>query len=67
MRRLKEQPGGDVLVYGSADLDDELLPADLIDEYRLLVYPLILGSGKHLFETGSTPITCASSGRGPSE
>jgi class 3 adenylate cyclase len=49
VRRLKEQPGGDVLVYGSADLVDELLRLDLIDEYRLLVYPLILGSGKHLF------------------
>jgi class 3 adenylate cyclase len=49
VRRLKEQPGGDVLVYGSADLVDELLRHDLIDEYRLLVYPVILGSGKHLF------------------
>ena len=47
--RLKEQPGGDLLVYGSADLVDELLKQDLIDEYRLLFYPVILGSGKHLF------------------
>ncbi|MGQ0848519.1 MAG: dihydrofolate reductase family protein [Actinomycetota bacterium] len=47
--RVKEQPGGDLLVYGSADLVDKLLSHDLIDEYRLLFYPVILGSGKHLF------------------
>jgi class 3 adenylate cyclase/dihydrofolate reductase len=46
---LKARPGGDLLVYGSADLVDELLRHDLVDEYRLLVYPVILGSGKHLF------------------
>jgi class 3 adenylate cyclase len=50
--RLKEQPGGDLLVYGSADLVDTLLEHDLVDEYRLLVYPVILGSGKHLFRDG---------------
>ena len=50
--RLKEQPGGDLLVYGSADLVDELLRHDLIDEYRLSFYPVILGSGKHLFRDG---------------
>ena len=50
--KLKEQPGGDLLVYGSADLVDGLLRLDLIDEYRLLFYPLILGSGKHLFRDG---------------
>jgi class 3 adenylate cyclase/dihydrofolate reductase len=49
VRRLKAQPGGDLLVYGSSDLVDELLKHDLIDEYRLSLYPLILGSGKHLF------------------
>ena len=50
--RLKAQPGGDLLVYGSADLVDTLLGNDLIDEFRLLLYPVILGSGKHLFRDG---------------
>lgn len=50
--RLKDQPGGDLLVFGSADLVDTLLEQDLIDEYRLLFYPVILGSGKHLFRDG---------------
>ncbi len=47
--KLKAQPGGDLLVYGSADFVDELLRHDLVDEYRLLLYPVILGSGKRLF------------------
>ena len=46
---LKAKPGGELVVYGSADLVDELLKHGLVDEYRLLVYPVILGSGKHLF------------------
>lgn len=50
--RLKDQPGGELLVYGSPGLVDTLLAHDLIDEYRLLVYPVILGSGKHLFSDG---------------
>jgi class 3 adenylate cyclase/dihydrofolate reductase len=49
VRKLKARPGGDMLVYGSPDLVDELLRHDLIDEYRILVYPVILGSGKRLF------------------
>ncbi len=47
--RLKAQPGGDLMVYGSPDLVDELLRHDLVDEYRLLLYPVLLGSGKRLF------------------
>jgi class 3 adenylate cyclase/dihydrofolate reductase len=46
---LKDRPGGDILVYGSADLVDGLMKADLVDEYRLLLFPVVLGSGKHLF------------------
>ena len=50
--RLKEQGDGDLVVYGSADLVETLLEQDLVDEYRLLVYPIVLGSGKHLFRDG---------------
>jgi class 3 adenylate cyclase/dihydrofolate reductase len=49
VRKLKAKPGGDLMVYGSPDLVDELLRHDLVDEYRLLVYPVILGNGKRLF------------------
>jgi class 3 adenylate cyclase/dihydrofolate reductase len=47
--KLKAQPGGDLMVFGSPDLVDELLRHDLVDEYRLQIYPIILGSGKRLF------------------
>ena len=47
--KLKEQPGGDLLIYGSGDLVDELTRHGLIDEYRLMVHPVIVGSGKRLF------------------
>jgi class 3 adenylate cyclase len=46
---LKARPGGELVVYGSPDLLDALLKHDLVDEYRILIYPLILGSGKRLF------------------
>jgi dihydrofolate reductase len=46
---LKEQDGGDLLIYGSGDLVDELTRLGLIDEYRLMVYPVVLGGGKRLF------------------
>jgi len=49
VRRLKEQPGRDILTSGSADLVDTLMEHDLIDEYRIAVYPIVLASGKHLF------------------
>src|ERR1700740_1906868 len=41
--KLKEHEGGDLLIYGSGDLVDELTGAGLIDEYRLIVYPVVLG------------------------
>jgi class 3 adenylate cyclase len=47
--RLKEEPGGDIIVYGSADLVAGLIKHDLVDEFRFLVFPVILGSGKRLF------------------
>jgi dihydrofolate reductase len=47
--RLKAQPGGDLLVFGSARLAQGLIAPGLVDDYRLMVYPVILGSGKRLF------------------
>jgi dihydrofolate reductase len=51
--KLKQQPGQDILVAGSATLVNMLIKHDLIDEYHLLVYPVVLGSGKRLFKEGS--------------
>ena len=51
--RLKEQPGKDILIYGSADLMHTLMEHDLIDEYRIWVHPVVLGSGKRLFKDES--------------
>ena len=51
--RLKQQEGQDIVIHGSPTLIRSLLPHDLIDEYRLLVYPLVLGRGKRLFDDAS--------------
>lgn len=50
---LKRQPGKNLLVYGSASLVNALMTADLVDEFRLLVYPVLLGTGKRLFQEGA--------------
>ena len=51
--KLKEKLHGNIVVHGSAQLVQTLLEHDLVDELRLMVYPVILGSGKRLF--GETP------------
>jgi dihydrofolate reductase len=53
---LKRQDGPALLVQGSSQLLQTLLSHDLIDEFRLLVFPLVLGSGKRLFAEGSIPV-----------
>jgi len=47
--RLKRAPGKDIEMYGSASLMQTLMQHDLIDEYRLWIHPVVLGSGKRLF------------------
>jgi dihydrofolate reductase len=47
--RLKQQPGQNIAVLGSGDLVQTLLEHDLVDEFFLAVYPIVLGSGKRLF------------------
>ena len=51
--KLKQQEGQDIVIHGSPTLIRSLLHHDLIDEYRLLVYPLVLGRGKRLFDDAS--------------
>ncbi len=50
--RLKEQDGKDILIFGSAALVNALMPRNLIDEYRIMVFPVVVGNGKRLFADG---------------
>ena len=63
IRALKQRFDRDILIYGSAALVHALLPAGLIDELRLMVYPTILGRGRRLFPDGAmsglTLLECA--------
>jgi len=52
VQELREQPGGEIRVWGSANLIRTLAEHNLVDEYRLLVYPVVLGTGKKLFPDG---------------
>jgi dihydrofolate reductase len=52
VRKLKEQPGKNIALDGSSVLAHTLIENDLVDEYDLHVYPLVLGSGKKLFPEG---------------
>jgi dihydrofolate reductase len=53
--RLRDEVDGDIVVYGSGQVVQALLEADLVDELRLLVYPVVVGDGARLFGSTSDP------------
>jgi dihydrofolate reductase len=53
--KLKQQPGGNIAVLGSGQLVQTLIAHDLVDEYFLAVFPIVLGSGKRLFREADEP------------
>ncbi|HEX9041668.1 MAG TPA: dihydrofolate reductase family protein [Trebonia sp.] len=55
--KLREQPGGQILLMGSSALAQSLMAHGLVDEYQLLVHPVVLGGGKKLFRDGGPAIS----------
>jgi dihydrofolate reductase len=55
VRALKEEDGPELQVHGSADLIQTLLKHGLVDEFRVWIFPLVLGKGKRLFDGGTVP------------
>jgi dihydrofolate reductase len=51
VRRLKDEPGQDMVIFGSGSIISQLTEAGLIDEYQFIINPVILGKGKSMFET----------------
>ena len=56
LHKLRQQPGRTLHTWGSTDALQTLLQNDLIDEYRLFIFPVVLGSGKRLFGAGTVPV-----------
>jgi len=55
VKRLVDETDGNVVIHGSVTLVNELLKHELVDELRLMTYPVVLGSGKRLFSPSETP------------
>jgi dihydrofolate reductase len=67
--KLREQPGGDLLIWGSASLAKALLSAGLVDELDLMIEPILLGGGKGIFPEDGTArpmqlVKCVTTGTG---
>ena len=62
--KLKQEEGPEIQVHGSWDLIQTLLEHDLVDEFRLMIFPVVLGTGKRIFGDGAGPagLTLAESG-----
>ena len=58
--RLKEQSDENLVVLGSGELVRSLMGHDLVDEFVLMIHPLVLGSGRRLFADGGPPAPCGS-------
>jgi dihydrofolate reductase len=56
IKALKQQGDGDILVYGSPTLVETLVQHDLVDEHRIMLYPVVVGEGKKLFADGAKSI-----------
>jgi len=56
LRSIKNSPGKDILLLGSAALASSLREMDLIDEYRIMINPVVIGQGKHLFSNINQPL-----------
>ena len=52
--RLRQEPGKDIVILGSGELVQSLMRRNLVDKYVLLIHPLVLGSGRHLFTDGGS-------------
>jgi dihydrofolate reductase len=57
LSRIKQEPGGDIEMYGSATLLQTLMRHNLVDEYHVGVHPIVLGSGTRLFTDDGVPAT----------
>lgn len=55
VRALKQSDGPELQIHGSSNLIQSLLPHNVIDEFHLLIFPLVLGKGKRLFDEGTMP------------
>ncbi len=57
VRALKDEPGDELQVWGSGNLLQTLLRHELVDRFRLMTFPVVLGSGRRLFNDGILPVT----------
>jgi len=55
VRALKKQDGANLMTWGSGDMVRQLLATGLVDEFRLMIYPVVLGRGKRLFDDNAQP------------